>query len=361
MKPRTARFIWKMNRTEIFFFLIIFFVFPILTDFEINFYEKTDSTPADLFVERLAYGTLRMFPYFIYYKIIITYLFEKRYFLFTILVGAFLIFLTVYIKLEHGLISQLTFLPDQTVRSAEKWFHYKPKLFPFSIVFVFREMLMFTALAYFIRSTQQELQMQTMRQKQVETELNYLKIQLQPHFFFNTLNNIYSLAMQRSEKTAPLIAKHAEMMRYILYHSKQQTVRMSHEIAFLRNYVEVETLRYPTGMDIRFEAQVVNDGVTIEPLLLLPFIENAFKHGIREETGKGFVHIIICLTEEELILEVRNSKPVNPYHPKKVGKGIGLENAVNRLNMLYAKHQLAVTDCDDTYEVNLTLPLLNHD
>ena len=136
---------------------------------------------------------------------------------------------------------------------------------------------------------------------------------------------------------------------------------MSHEITFLRNYVEVEALRYPKEMDIRFDAQVVNETLAIEPLLLLPFIENAFKHGIREETRNGFVHIIICQTENELILEVRNSKPVRPYSSKHTIRGIGLENVVNRLNILYSKHQLTVTDCNETYEVNLTLPLFNHD
>jgi LytS/YehU family sensor histidine kinase len=346
----------KMNRVEILFFLTISLVFPIVTDFEFNFYEKTDSTPSDLFVERLAYGILRMFPYWVFYKIIIPYLFEKRYFVFTLLVGAFLVFLTIYTKYEHWVVSQCSFLPNKTVESAAKWFQYNPKLFRFSVVFVFREMLMFTALAYFIRSSHQEMQMQAMREKQLETELNYLKIQLQPHFFFNTLNNIYALALQKSEQTAPLIAKHAEMMRYILYHSKDQTVRMDQEITFLRNYVEVEALRYPHVVDIRFEAQIVNDSFHIEPLLLLPFIENAFKHGIREETKNGFVHVIVCLTEHELILEVRNSIPVM-HRTENVTKGIGLENAVSRLNLLYPMHQLNMTECDETYEVNLTFPL----
>lgn len=359
MKPRIDLSIWKISRIEIFFFLTIFLVFPIVTDFEVKFYEKTNSTTSDLLVERLAYGTLRMFPYLIYYKIIIPYLFKKRYLVFTLLVCIFLVFLTIYTKYEHWLISQLTFLPDKTVLSAQKWFQYSPKLFPFSIIFVFREMLMFTALAYFLRSSDQEMQMQAMRQKQLETELNYLKIQLQPHFFFNTLNNIYSLALQQSDQTAPLIAKHADMMRYILYHSKKQTVSMSREIAFLRNYVEVEGLRYPNMMDISFESQAVNESVTIEPLLLLPFIENAFKHGIRDETRNGFVHIIICLTENELILEVSNSKPTS-LHSQTVIKGIGLKNAVNRLNLLYPQHQLVITESNETYEVNLILPLFNH-
>lgn len=346
---------------EIFFFLTIFLVFPVVTDFEFGFYEKNGRAFSSyVLVERLAYGTLRMFPYLIFYKIIIPYLFEKRVLAFAFLVVVFLVFLSVYTKYEYWLISHLTFLPDKTVQSAAKWFNYKPRLFPFSIVFVFREMLMFTALAYFVRSRQQELQMQVMRQKQLETELNYLKIQLQPHFFFNTLNNIYSLALQRSEQTAPLIAKYAEMMRYILYHSDKKTVQMNHEVAFLKNYAEVEALRFSSGMDIRFEAQSITETLHIEPMLLLPFIENAFKHGIREETGSGFVHIVVCQTESELILEVSNSKPVKSQSPRNSPKGIGLENAVSRLTMLYPKHQLEVVDGNETYEVSLTLPLVNH-
>ncbi len=357
MKPGLNDDTLKLSRTEVFFFLVMFFVFPIVTDFEFNFYEKGGSTPSlELLTERLVYGIIGMIPYLIYYKIVIPYLFAKRYLLFTLLVLLFLVALTIYTKYEHWLVGRMTFLPAETVKSARKWYDYEPLLFRFSVIFVFRELLMLTALAYFIRSSSQEKQMQIMRRQQLETELEFLKIQLQPHFFFNTLNNIYSLALQRSEQTAPLIAKHAEMMRYILYYSKNQIVKLSQEIDFLKNYAEVETLRYPETTDIRFDVQGIDDAICIEPFLLLPFIENAFKHGIREETGAGFVHIIICVTCNELTMEVRNSKSAISQNGKPA-KGIGLENALNRLNLLYPDHQLVVNESAKVHEVSLNLTL----
>jgi sensor histidine kinase YesM len=349
--------IFKLSRIEVFFFLVIFFVFPVVTDFEFNFYERGGSTPLlELLTERLVYGIIGAIPYLVYYKAVIPYLFAKRYLLFVLLVLLFLAALTVYTKYGHWLVSRMTFLPGAIVESAGKWYTYEPQLFRFSVIFVFRELLMLSALAYFIRSSTQEKQMQVMRRQQLETELEYLKIQLQPHFFFNTLNNIYALALQRSEQTAPLVAKHAEMMRYVLYYSKNQFVKLNQEVDFLKNYTEVERLRYPETTDIRFDEQGIGDIACIEPFLLLPFIENAFKHGIREETGAGFVYIIICFTLNELTMEVRNSKSAIPPDEKQAG-GIGLENARSRLSLLYPDHQLIVNESAEAYEVSLNLIL----
>jgi len=352
---------FRLTRIEIWFFITIFLIFPIITDFEYHVYEKTGLSPTlNMLLERLVYGVLGMIPYLVYYKLIIPFLFEKRYLIYTALVCLFLVFLNFSIHLDHWLVSKLMFLPYETVLSAAKWFSFKPVLFQFSIVFVFRELLMVTALAYFVRSSTQEQQMHTMRQRQLESELNYLKVQLQPHFFFNTLNNIYALALQKSDQTAPLIAKHAEMMRYILYYSKKETVSLSHEINFLRNYTEVETLRHGVKSEVSFNVQGIQESALIEPFLLLPFIENAFKHGIREETGMGFVRIVICLAENDFTMEVVNSKPEVRTNGND-DKGIGIQNAVGRLNLLYPKHQLVTNETDRAYEVSLNLTLAKHD
>ena len=184
------------------------------------------------------------------------------------------------------------------------------------------------------------------------SELTYLKAQLQPHFFFNTLNNIYSLALIQSKDTAPLVAKLAEMMRYILYKSDEKLVSLKEEVAFLQNYVEVERIRYRSAIKINFETQGIDEESKISPLLLLPFIENAFKHGIEEEEKDGFVNIIICKTEDELTLEVSNSIAKT----KENLGGIGLVNVKKRLEILYPNsHLLAIENDGIVYNVNLTL------
>jgi LytS/YehU family sensor histidine kinase len=217
-----------------------------------------------------------------------------------------------------------------------------------------REVIPLIGFAFLIRSLQQDEQMKTLKEQQLLSELTYLKAQLHPHFFFNTMNNIYSLALKQSKHTAPVVAKLADMMRYVLYEADQPKVSPLKEIVFLSNYVEVERIRHQQNT-IRFDVQGANDAVSIEPLLMLPFIENAFKHGLEQETEQGFVNIILCIIDNELTLEVSNSKPqqLNP------SPGIGLQNVIKRLALLYpGRHDLRVNEEADTYHVTLTLQLV---
>ncbi|MDT3403704.1 sensor histidine kinase [Mucilaginibacter terrae] len=210
-----------------------------------------------------------------------------------------------------------------------------------------------TGLAFLIRSLMQEKQMKEMKEQQLLTELNYLKAQIHPHFFFNTINNIYSLALKQSADTAPMVAKLGEMMRYILYEADQKQVPISREITFLSNYIEVERIRHKNNIKIAFDVQGIQPGYQVAPLLLLPFIENAFKHGLEEETVTGYVDIIICQTEDELMLNVQNSKPAGKQASS---AGIGLQNVLKRLDILYPnKYQLDIKDEIDHYQATLTL------
>ncbi len=348
----------KTTRIEIVFFIIYFFIFNILTDIEYNLYER--HTPA-LFIkdvpERLIYGLIWIIPFWLCYKVIIQgYLFRKKYMQFVLLFISFLVVTNFYLIICYWLISKLTFLPGQITNNAYNYFK-SGVIIHFSVIYMLRELLVITSLAYFLRSSKQEKQMYELRQHQLQAELNYLKVQLEPHFFFNTLNNIYSLALQQSVLTAPLVAKHAEMMRYILNSSSSTRVKLQQEVDFLKNYVEVEKIRYYGKIDIRFETQGINKTALIEPLLLLPFVENSFKHGIREEIHEGYVQIIIYLVENALTFQISNSKaPIINYKTSK--HGIGLENVSKRLAILYPeKHCLEVKDDELNYEIRLSLIL----
>ena len=350
----------KFRRVEILFFLTFFILFPIITSIEHKLYEKANLPVTLEFVaEEIFMGTLRMFPYLLYYKIVIPFLFQKRYFVFALLVVLLLIFFNLYkIYVQYWLVSRLWFLPEQTIRNAARWYKQEAVLFHFSITYVLRELLVVSALAYFVYSSKQEQQLHETKQQKLESELKYLKVQLQPHFFFNTLNNIYALALQKSDRTALLVARHADMMRYILYHCNRPNVGLIKEVDFIKNYVEAEMLRYSDKTEINFDTQGINDHYIIEPLLLLPFVENAFKHGLQENTLGGFVHIVICLIGNELTVQVRNSKLATlPQNQP----GLGIENAAGRLKLLYPKHQLMFSETEGEYEVNLTLNLLAHD
>ncbi|TKC12079.1 hypothetical protein FA048_00215 [Pedobacter polaris] len=343
----------KYFKIELIFFVLYFYVFRFLTDFEYNFWERKKSGISFFEVEyNLLYGTSALIAYWIFYQIIRRYLISKRLFILIAHILLFLVFYSIYLKATSYLFAHLDFLSEEMRKSALRQFNFKS--IGYSLAYVLREFFSISFLAYFIHVDKQNEQVKLLKEQQLISELTYLKAQLQPHFFFNTLNNIYGLALKRDENTAPLVAKLAEMMRYILYKADEKLVSLKDEITFIQNYVEVENIRYRSAINIKFDAQGIDDNSKISPLLLLPFIENAFKHGIEEEEKEGFVNIIICKTEEELTLEVNNSIAKNK---EKTG-GIGLVNVKKRLEILYPeKHKLEIQNDEKIYQVSLTLEM----
>ncbi|MES2275342.1 MAG: histidine kinase [Bacteroidota bacterium] len=343
---------WKYLRIEILFFVIFYYLFPILTDVE---YSYNEMHHAALFTKNidfdLIYGTTNLLSGLVFYAIVRKSLLHKKPVQFTIYTVLFLIGMHYYMQGVYIAIGHINWFPDKIRHDALRW--SKAKVIHFSVIYMFREFLCIGALAYFIRSAKQDTQMRELKEQQLLTELTYLKAQLHPHFFFNTMNNIYALALKRSEATAPLVAKLADMMRYILYEAERQRVPLTKEVQFLTDYIDAEKIRQHSNNQINFDVQGITDGATIQPLLLLPFIENAFKHGLEQETGNGFVNVVLCLADDELILQVNNSKPAKTQPSQ---KGIGLQNAVKRLNLLYPnKYVLDIKDDERQYQLNLTL------
>lgn len=350
-----------VSRSELYFFGIIFLVFPIVTDIEYGLNEPVGPVLSwSLGVERFLYGTLTILPYWLYYKLSLPALFSRRYGRFSWQLGVFLIGLDAYQHyIIYGLVMQLEVLPDELIQQARIGYQ-APVVLHFSVIYVLRQLMMVTVLGYYRQSAWQQQKLHALEQYQLKTELDSLKAQLQPHFFFNTLNNIYSLALQQSAKTAPLVAQHADMMRYVLHQAKQRTIPLADEINFVANYIAVESVRFPEQTSIRFETQGIRSNLIIEPLLLLPFVENTFKHGLHQESPTGFVQILVVVLEHELNLETRNSK---------LGKitdldrsGTGLELARKRLGLLYpGHHELCIQEDESTYQLQLSVNLRCHD
>jgi len=343
----------KYFYAEITFFVVQLWLFPILTDIEYNLYEKHR---AALFVNsigmRMLYGAFELPAFWVFYRWIVwRYLLKRQWLHF---VGAFILFLAAYNFYLTGVyyfVGHAGFFPEGIASDARG---YYSQVIHFSIIWMSSQCLCITALAYFVWSARQDRELRQLQEQRYRAELKYLKTQLHPHFFFNTLNNIYALAIKGSADTAPMIARLSAMMRYILYETEQPKVTLKNEIGFLTDYVAVERWRRSDAITITFEVQGVDDWHFIEPLLLLPFVENAFKHGIEEETGEGFVSVIICMMEKELSVEISNSKPcIQKDQPA----GIGLSNAIQRLELLYpGKYNLDITDNEKLYHLNLTLP-----
>jgi sensor histidine kinase YesM len=352
----------KYTRIEWIFFLSIWFIIPLVSDLEYGFNEEPHQLQWSYFkinlVRRVVWGIFQVVPHYLFYKLAIQrLLIRKKYGYFFLSIGLFIVVRELYtIHIMYGTIFRLHFLPSEMITEAGKVLQSGGRLH-FTISYLAVQLLVMIALAYYIHYDKQEKQLQELKRLQAETDLQYLRAQLQPHFFFNTLNNIYSLALQQSTLTAPLVAKLSEMMRYVLYETGQSRQPLKREISFLQNYMDVQSVRFSGQTTIRFDTQGITNEAQIEPLLLLPFIENAFKHGI-EEVAAGFIEIIVFLHDNELTLSVKNSRPPDQAPASGNSNGIGLDNTTKRLSLLYpGKHSLQVKENKDTYAVILTLML----
>lgn len=200
---------------------------------------------------------------------------------------------------------------------------------------------------------------QEIHNKNLETELNFLKSQINPHFLFNTLNNLYALTLKKSDKAPEIVLRLSEMMRYMLYECNEAKVPLTKELQFIKSYIELEKIRQGTGFDIKLAISGDCNKCMIAPQLLIPFIENCFKHGVNKAIKEGFVEVNIEVYNRELQMVVANSKAPQPQESKdkRLG-GIGLTNVRRRLNLLYPDaYQLNINNSIDRYEVNFTLSL----
>jgi len=341
---------------ELGFLFFLSFAVSLISDLEYSAYEEHNiSKFSNDFGYRLVTESLEILVYGLYY-----WGFVKRYVFKRNLTGIILsaIAFVLFDHLFEKYITNWVLIHSDIVSAALRKRALRDLHNP-AIFFTFNYLLIsaifpLIGLAFLVRSLTQDNDIKVLKEQQLLSELNYLKAQLHPHFFFNTINNIYGLALKQSPNTAPMVARLGEMMRYILYEANQPVVPLSKEIEFLKSYIEVEKMRRNEKVDIQFDTQDIRPEYQLEPLLLLPFIENAFKHGLEEETGRGFVHAVICQSEEELTLQVSNSKPRQLQGDKEAG--IGIINVRKRLDILYAdRYTLEITDEPDIYNVNLII------
>jgi len=203
---------------------------------------------------------------------------------------------------------------------------------------------------------QQHIAIQLLKEK-TEAELAMLKGQINPHFLFNTLNNIYSLALKKSDLTAEVVVKLSEMLDYLLYDCNVEMVDIRKEIKLIRNYIYLQKIRIGERIDIQFKAENTN-GQQIPPMILLPFIENSFKHGAGMQSNKVWIKIKIKAEDNQLNFNIINSKSLRKdLDYKSNSGGIGLENVKKRLKLLYQNdYSLDFENLSDTFSVQLTIP-----
>lgn len=200
---------------------------------------------------------------------------------------------------------------------------------------------------------------QELKNETLQSELKFLKSQINPHFLFNTLNSLYALTLKKSDLAPEIVLRLSEMMRYMLYECNEKQVPLEKEINYVVNYLELEKLRHGAKMDVKFNQEGKSDGLYIAPLMFIPFIENSFKHGISQHTRDSYVNINMKIQPTQLDLIIENSKaPTMPGSSLRKSGGIGLVNVKRRLDLLYPdQYKLEVLDEPNSYIIKLKLTL----
>ncbi len=296
---------------------------------------------------------LLLFFYLNYYFFVDRFYFTKKYITYAVvIIVAIIVFVPVTDSLIFGMLPRPEphehgFGPGQERPHPHPSFLrviIDKKLYLFLFVFV----------ASLLLKIRQHLKV--IQQEKTSSELSFLKAQINPHFLFNTLNSIYSLSLQKSDDAPQAIVKLSSMMRYVLKETKDDYVALTSELNYVRDYVELQKLRIDKKVKFEFEIQCNGQDQKIAPLILIPFIENAFKYGVNSEENSS-ISIKVSVDKKQLILYIHNNKVKNMF-AENLSTNLGIENTRKRLELLYpGKYKLDIKDLEKEFIVNLSLEL----
>ncbi len=318
----------------------------ILVFYVLFFGRKSNNYPLTLFFVGLLMPVTIGTTYFVNYVLIPRYLMNGRYASF----GLFFTYTLLGSLFLEAIIAMITFIVVAKVSIKD--------MSPASIdiVFLLTSLLMVIFLASGIKmllhwKKSKEDYQKLMREK-VETELKFLKSQLNPHFLFNTLNNLYYLASVKSDKAPQAILSLSKVLDYVLKDGRSTFVSLERELKHLENYIALEMLRYEDRVDLETEISGPVEKHSIGPMILITLMENSFKHGVMPVAGKSWIKMMVKCDETKVQITISNSRKSSSN-----GHGIGLTNLSNQLDHLYGdKYQLALrTDQPDQFEISLTL------
>ena len=194
-----------------------------------------------------------------------------------------------------------------------------------------------------------------LEKEKLKSELSFLKAQINPHFLFNVLSTVHALSRHKAPEAANVVIKLSEIMRFMLFEVKNRTITLAEEQKFLEDFIELEKIRFQQKLSVDFISDIDNPNEMIAPMILLPFVENAFKHGAAESRFHSFVHIYIKVKNKNLIFNVENS--VELSSPKDYHSGIGLNNVRRQLELLYPGHELKIEERPESFFISLRLNL----
>ncbi len=352
----------NINYTRIGYHILFWVVLSVFYD-SVSSYLNNNS-----FIETLLHDLLFFFPsdilgvYFILYFLFPKFLLKKKYISFTVYFFIFLIFLLIAVTMPLQYFG-MYITGSETDKLIPSFSEYAKRNFLISLTIK----LMIIGIASAIKLakiwfTSQKRQQSLLNEKLEiklqlkDAELKFLKSQINPHFLFNALNNLYSLTLEKSPKAPEIVLKISSLMDYVLYECNVPKIELSKEIDNIKNYIDLQKIRYDDKVNITINIKGEPSEVNIAPLLILPLIENAFKHGLDKNVGKGFITININVSDDSKFnLSVINSLNGENNH---TGDGIGISNLRKRLDLQYPQKFKLNTHTDgDKYIAELCIDL----
>jgi len=291
-----------------------------------------------LILPALILFNLIILPAYLFYAAVVVpqLLFKKRYAFFALISAAvYMVILAILTGIYSLLVKDGIPAPDHG------YFYQSATTILRESLWIFVNMVFATGIAYLRDSLANKLVMKDLKKDSIILRLKYLRAQVNPHFLFNTLNSIYSLSLQKSDKTPEVIIKLADIMRYLIYEGAAQKVLLSKEIEFIRNYIDIEKTRFDA--DVRFTVEGDVEGLLIEPFLFISFIENAFKHAINNSVDGPFIYITVKINGDEITMTVVNNTDIDLETQAKRINGKGITGSKGLLEILYP----------DAYELNI--------
>lgn len=337
------------------FWLVLFISLPLLAVLNDGSVKKT------IIFSNLTYLPAQLLAsYFLVYYQVPKLLFKKKYtqFIMSFLISVYI--LLVISEVFYGYLFDV-FSPngswDKTfIEVLTSPFHLVVVYFPRVYVVVF---LIFIVKAFKDRFEERH-QLEVLKKEKANTELKFLKAQTNPHFLFNTLNNLYSLTLERSDKAPEVVLKLSDMLDYMLYQCKDPFVLLKKEIDFIQDYIDLESLRYGNKLTLNFTHHLHSPDVMIAPLILISFVENAFKHGASKNLNESVIEIELTTNQNQLSFKVFNTLTSNTQNDTKheSRSGIGFSNSQRQLELNYKNnYDLKSTKTDTSFEILLTINL----
>lgn len=289
--------------------------------------------------------------YFTIYYLIPTYIVRKKYFqFFILLILSLIIFYFIRTGLNYVLVTGSIWPEAQGNQKAFSLIHFIEVMIGSVYVIALASAIKLT-----FDWTSEKSRNESLQKEQLQTELSFLKSQIQPHFFFNTLNNLYALVIKKSPNAANVVMKLSEIMQYVLYEVKESKISLMKSINYLYSYLELEKLRYGDRVKSNISIDGDIDDIEVPPLLFLPFLENCFKHGTNHQNDIK-VNINFAVKDNFLYFTIENNFDKNA--DKKHKHGIGIENVRRRLQLLYgSSYKLLTRTKGNVFIVKLKLPL----